>query len=228
MKLLIIRHGEPDYARDCLTENGKAQAELLRKRLEGVRIDAAYHSPMGRAAETAQIALRGRDVPLKCCDWLHEYDVKVKEKSLEHPVEVWDVLPSNWTADPLCYDRERYAESEIFSGSDAAARADAAAHGLNEVLAAHGLVREGGIYRKKDSCDETLAFFCHFGMTCVMIAYLLGVSPMITLQGMSAEPTAIATLCTDDRFGDRVNFRLHGFGDIAHLPGHGDGTINYQ
>jgi probable phosphoglycerate mutase len=71
-------------------------------------------------------------------------------------------------------------------------------------------------------------FFCHFGITCVMIAHLLGVSPIITLQGMSAEPTAIATLCTDDRFGREVNFRLHGFGDINHLPEQGIGRVNYQ
>ena len=30
MRILILRHGEPDYDRDCLTERGWAQAEALR------------------------------------------------------------------------------------------------------------------------------------------------------------------------------------------------------
>ena len=33
MKLLIVRHGDPDYAIDSLTETGWAEAELLSHRL---------------------------------------------------------------------------------------------------------------------------------------------------------------------------------------------------
>lgn len=228
MKLLFIRHGEPDYSRDCLTENGLVQAAHLAKRLEKENITAAFHSPMGRAAETAQICMDGRDIPLTMCSWLREFDVKVHDKDLPEDVPVWDILPVNWTADPLLFDRIRYTESAVSQGTEIAERAAAAAKGLDEVLASYGLVRDGGIYRKLKDCDETLVFFCHFGITCVMIAHLLGVSPIITLQGMSAEPTAIATLCTDDRFGREVNFRLHGFGDINHLPTQGIGKVNYQ
>lgn len=228
MKLLFIRHGEPDYSRDCLTENGLVQAALLAKRLENVDITAAFHSPMGRAAETAQICMDGRNIPLTMCEWLHEFDVKVHDKDLPEDVPVWDILPANWTADPLLFDRNRYIESDVSLGTEIAGRAAAAAKGLDEVLACYGLVREGEFYRKLKECDETLVFFCHFGITCVMIAHLLGVSPVITLQGMSCEPTAIATLCTDDSFGKEVNFRLHGFGDIHHLPTQGIGKVNYQ
>ena len=32
MKLYIIRHGNPDYANDCLTPLGKRQAEALSRR----------------------------------------------------------------------------------------------------------------------------------------------------------------------------------------------------
>lgn len=34
MKLIIIRHAEPDYAIDGLTEKGKKEAELLKHRLK--------------------------------------------------------------------------------------------------------------------------------------------------------------------------------------------------
>lgn len=33
MRLLIIRHGDPDYARDNLTEKGKREAKLLSEML---------------------------------------------------------------------------------------------------------------------------------------------------------------------------------------------------
>ena len=53
MKLYFIRHGEPDYANDCLTETGRKQAEAASRRLEREGIEEIYASPMGRAAETA-------------------------------------------------------------------------------------------------------------------------------------------------------------------------------
>lgn len=89
-------------------------------------------------------------------------------------------------------------------------------------------MREDGYYHCTKDTDKTIAIFCHFGVTCVMIAHLLGISPLLTLQGLSAEPTAIATLCTDDRFKPNVNFRLHGFGDINHLDDKSSGSINYK
>lgn len=34
MRILIIRHGDPDYERDSLTEKGWREVELLAERLE--------------------------------------------------------------------------------------------------------------------------------------------------------------------------------------------------
>ena len=34
MRIIFVRHGEPDYEKDCLTETGKLQAEAAARRLE--------------------------------------------------------------------------------------------------------------------------------------------------------------------------------------------------
>ena len=229
MRLLLIRHGEPNYELDCLTENGIKQAQLLKARLEQTEdISAVYLSPMGRAQQTGKIFLEGKDIPVKTCDWLHEFDVKVPDPNYPEPVPVWDWYPKYWTEIPEHFDRKLFAYLPDIKGSELPVRYHAACKGLDAVLSENGLSRLGGVYVKTDDCDKTLAFFCHFGISCVMIAHLLGVSPILTLQGLSAEPTAIATLCTDDRFGDRVNFRMHGFGDISHLGNIKDSGVNYQ
>lgn len=49
MKILIIRHGEPDYSIDSLTEKGWREAELLSRRLAPLGIRDFYVSPLGRA-----------------------------------------------------------------------------------------------------------------------------------------------------------------------------------
>ena len=42
MRLLMIRHGDPDYEKDSLTETGWREAELLARRLEKLDIAALF------------------------------------------------------------------------------------------------------------------------------------------------------------------------------------------
>ena len=56
--LYIVRHGDPDYATDSLTERGILQAEAVGKRIAASKIDRIFSSPMGRAKQTAEPACR--------------------------------------------------------------------------------------------------------------------------------------------------------------------------
>ena len=58
MLLYIIRHGDPIYETDSLTERGRAQAEAVAKRLAASGIDRVFSSPMGRARQTAEPTCR--------------------------------------------------------------------------------------------------------------------------------------------------------------------------
>ena len=42
MRILIIRHGDPDYSEDGLTERGRHEAELLAEKLKKEPIDAIW------------------------------------------------------------------------------------------------------------------------------------------------------------------------------------------
>ena len=52
MKLLIVRHGDPDYSIDSLTPKGWREAELLKNRMTKLDVAAFYCSPLGRAKYT--------------------------------------------------------------------------------------------------------------------------------------------------------------------------------
>ena len=58
MQILILRHGEPDYDRDCLTENGREQA--MAAALPRLEIALAEHAPAFRHVEVALVAKKGR------------------------------------------------------------------------------------------------------------------------------------------------------------------------
>ena len=72
MRILFVRHGEPDYARDCLTDEGRRQAAAAAERLAGEGIQKIYASPLGRAHETAAFTARRLGLGIETLDWMRE------------------------------------------------------------------------------------------------------------------------------------------------------------
>ena len=73
MKIYFVRHGETDWNKERkiqgqvdipLNEFGRHLARETAKGLRDVPFDVCFTSPLGRARETAEIILEGRDVPI--------------------------------------------------------------------------------------------------------------------------------------------------------------------
>ena len=73
MKLVFVRHGDPDYVHDSLTERGKVEAEILSGRIAELKVRKFYCSPLGRAEETAKYTLEKIGKNAITCDWLREF-----------------------------------------------------------------------------------------------------------------------------------------------------------
>ncbi len=79
--LYIMRHGKTEWNElrklqgrtdITLNEEGRRMAEAAREEYMNVHFDLCFTSPLRRAAETAQILLRGRDIPIEIDDRLKE------------------------------------------------------------------------------------------------------------------------------------------------------------
>ena len=108
MKLLIVRHGDPDYSIDSLTETGWIEAELLSDRLCKLDVKAFYCSPKGRARDTAKATLEKLGRQAEVLPWLREFSPQVLRPGKDKPGVAWDWLPQDWTADKRFYDREHW------------------------------------------------------------------------------------------------------------------------
>ena len=96
MKLLLIRHGDPNYDIDSLTEKGWKEAALLAERMAKLKIRTFYVSPLGRAKDTASLTLQkmGRDaIELP---WLREFHAPIPDFHTGVPRIPWDQLPQDW------------------------------------------------------------------------------------------------------------------------------------
>ena len=218
MKLLLIRHGDPDYTVDGLTPTGKAEAELLSDMLSKTRIDACYVSTHGRAMDTAKPTLEKLGMEGIYCDWLREFSIPVDRPDCEGDSRVpWDWLPADWLQEPRFLHLEQWATPDVFASRGLGQAYDAVTAHFDEVLASYGYVREGRLYRVERPGEQTVAFFCHLGLACVLLSHLIHVSPMVLWQGTAMAPSSVTTVVSEERRQGIASFRATAIGDISHL-----------
>lgn len=224
MRILIIRHGDPDYERDTLTEKGHREAALLAAKLGKEKIDHFYSSPLGRAKHTCDYVAKahGREQDIIIKPWLQEFGCTCRLPSGRQRYIPWDMLPEEWIDNPKMYDKDTWYKQDFFEEGGMEARFRAVTDGLDELLASHGYKRDGDIYRTEKGHTETIALFCHFGLECVLLSHLCGISPMPLWHHFVALPTSVTTLYTEERREGVAVFRCAGFGDTGHLYAGGE------
>ncbi len=224
MRILIIRHGDPDYEHDCLTPKGKREALLLAEKLKKEKIDYLYSSPLGRAKETCETYARavGREKDIVIKPWLQEFTHSVKLPSGEEQDNPWDMLPEEWANERKMYDFQRWQEQDIYREANIDKEYQKVIDGLDGLLAEHGYVREGNFYRVEKRNRDTIALFCHFGLEAVLLSRLCNISPLPIWHNFVALTTSVTTLYTEERREGKAVFRCCGFGDIGHLYAGGE------
>ena len=219
MRLLFIRHGDQDYVLDGLTPTGQLEAELLAERIAPMDITEYFVSPLGRALDTARPTLEKAGRTAQKCEWLQEFSIEVRrpDKGGGLSQVPWDWLPQDWSKYPLLLDREHWFEHPVFTEVDLKSSYDHVIAEFEKVLAAHGYVRDGLCYRVEHAGTDTLAFFCHFGVTCVLMSRLMNVSPMVLWHGLAMAPASVTTVYSEERRPGIASFRASSAGDISHL-----------
>lgn len=215
MKIIIVRHADPDYSVDSLTPTGWEEAALLADRLCKLDVKEFYVSPLGRARDTASLTLKKLGREAQVCEWLREFWPPIQRPDRESLSICWDWLPADWTKEPAFFDHRRWTEPAVMEGVAEAAKE--VFNGLDTILAKNGYVREGENYRVERPNEDTVLFFCHFGLECVLLSHLLHISPMVLWHGTCAAPSSVTVLTTEERRKGIAAFRMNSFGDTSHL-----------
>lgn len=228
MKIIIIRHGDPDYEHDSLTPKGWREAELLSDRVSRMDVTQFYVSPLGRAKDTASLTLKKMNRTAIECEWLREFDAPIWRPDVtDQKKNTWDWLPQDWAEEPLFYDCERWTQHPVMAQDNVKAQYDWVIHSFDELLASYGYVRDGHVYRVGRANRDTIVLFCHFGVECVLLSRLFDASPMVLWHHTCAAPTSVTTLVTEERREGIASFRMTGFGDTSHLYA-GDEEVSFQ
>lgn len=224
MRILIIRHGDPDYEHDTLTEKGHREAKLLADRLKNEKIDYFYSSPLGRAKETCMYVARahGREQDVIVKDWLKEFGCHLFLPSGRERGIPWDMLTDEWVDNPQMYDYKNWYKQDFYEKGEMERRFRYVTDSLDCLLATHGYTRKGEVYHTDEGHTKTIAFFCHFGLEMVLLSRLCNISPIPLWHHFTALTTSVTTLYTEERREGTAVFRCCGFGDTGHLYAGGE------
>lgn len=217
MRILIIRHAEPDYKNNTLTEKGFREADILGKYLKNEKIDKIFVSSLPRAIYTAEgITRYNKNKNFEIFDWLREMDSRI---NLPYDTErlSWDLAPTYLKEEDNLYDMHRWKEVQSMQNENLQARVDELNVKLNEILKNFGYEKNGKTYKVKQPNHLTLAFVCHFGTESYILSNILNISPIALSNHTCAVPSSITTLYTEEREEGEAVFRMTEFGSTTHL-----------
>ena len=234
MRIILIRHGDPDYVKDCLTELGRKEAKELAKRIKKLdpEVYAYYTSPLGRARETAEWCLKPLGREAEVLPWIEEFTGRIPDPEDGHLRLGWDLLPQDWMNDPLCYASGKWWEAGVYRGSNCESAYRRITEGFDALVSGYGYEREkpgegpGHCYRtcwgeenpdKKDGREITIVIFCHMIATFSILSHVTGIAFPVFAHGFFSAPTGVNVLETEERVPGLAHFRIRAIGDISHL-----------
>ncbi len=220
MRILFIRHGEPDYVKDCLTERGKKQAERASQRLQSEGIDKIYSSPMGRTRETAEFTAKRLDLPITILDYMHEVDWGGEGIPAEGHLWTLSNRMMEEGFDPF---KQDWREHPYFKKNTVMDYYDRLGDSFDELLLSYGYRQEGSRFFCTTDSEDTIAVFSHGGSGACVLSRILSLPFPYMLCVLPYAFTSIIIVELPVRKDTYVHARLELFNDAAHVYDISDG-----
>jgi len=223
MKLIFVRHGEPDYTTDSLTPKGVCDAKILSDRVARWKVDELYVSPLGRARQTASYSEEKLGMKPEVLPWLAEFDTRVKDPDTGEERIAWDFYPEYFSADEKLHDRKSWTQADVMKTGDIDAAYKYVTSNFDSFLESHGYKRAGeGLYEVVRHNDDTIVFFCHFALMSLLVGHLTGIAAPCLWQGFFCATTGVTVVGTEERIPGQASFRVQVFGCTKHLSEAGE------
>ncbi len=219
MLLYIVRHGDPIYETDSLTDRGKLQAEAVGKRMFDAKIDKIFSSPMGRAKETAEPACRLLGLEKNIEEWTHEIGDEILTPFPDGKMKSITLVQNTYYLEngniDLPYDRT-YECSGINQSNMESAVKYIEKNG-KEFLERLGYHEENGVYRILRNNEEKVALFCHAAFSRAWLSVLLHIPLHIMWSSFQYTHTGVTVVEFQNNENGITAPRCLCYSDVSHL-----------
>ncbi|MBQ7374254.1 MAG: histidine phosphatase family protein [Clostridia bacterium] len=221
MKIIFVRHANPDYELDRLTKLGRIQAEAVSTVLCEMGIERVYSSSNNRALETADFTAKKLSLDVVKCDFIREINWGMKDSNLPYNQgDPWS-LARKYLQNGLALNDENWKTSLEFSKTNTPESVEKLAKGLDEWLCSLGFERDGFYYRVKKPVYKTVAIFCHAGAFAGATSHLFNLPYPFTLLTFPFDQTGISIVEIGGKEGDLAVPTLRCLGNVDHLKNSG-------
>jgi probable phosphoglycerate mutase len=211
LEILLIRHGDPDYATDSLTPRGVVEAQCLAKALKEVDVDELYVSPLGRAQDTCAYTAQVKQLEPVTLDWLRERGIK------RGPVYLWEAPGEMFLqTGALPTQNDWHLPAGAMPEGDEQYRR--VRDGFDTLLCSYGYVRQGHGYRVTHSTDRRIALFCHKGVILTLLADVLHWALPMVFVSLHVHPSGVTRLEMVEE-GGFAHIKALTINDLSHLGG---------
>jgi len=198
--LYIIRHADPIYNPDTLTELGHKQAAALAERLAVNGLDKVYSSPNGRAQMTAKPTCELLGLEYGVEDWMSEnFAWRDFSRETEEGSGKWAWTIFRQSTD-LKYDDtikagDKWYDSDYFKRADAKNGYKRIADCSDEFIERLGYKREENKgYKIIRANNDRVAAFCHGGFGSTWLSHLLEISPPLFWSSFDISHSGVTIL----------------------------------
>lgn len=215
MHIYLVRHADPDYERDSLTEQGFREAAALAGRFASAGVTRVVSSTARRAVVTARAYTDPRSLPLESWPWLLEpAHLQVEQDGRRY--SLWDTFGERVRGGALPT-QETWPGFPPFDApavTEAWLAFRAAADGF---MAGLGFAREAGRYRVTGNAAGRVAVVCHNGTILLWLAHLLELPLSLVYCGFYAWPASVTTIFMEMHSASWAVPRALCVADVSHL-----------
>lgn len=219
MRLIFVRHGEPDYENNCLTPLGHKQAEVLVGRLKDEGITEIHTSKLGRAIQTAEPIAAHLGLEINTHSFINEIGgSSIDGTELPEGGHPWR-MAKHLAKNGFDLMRSDWAESEPYCHSKLVEGYNRVAEGIDVFLEECGYTREGKYYRVGEKTKKTVALFSHCASSTAALARIFNLPMSMAITAIVPRHTAVTVVIIDGKPGSLVVPTIEIMNDARHIVG---------
>lgn len=217
MRIIFVRHGHPNYEKDCLTPLGHLHGQAVAQRLQNEPVQKIYSSTCGRAMETAGHIDEVFNLGVLPLDFMREVSWgSIDGTPIYEDGHMW-FTSEYMVSQGITLMNPDWQKTNLFQNNKVSQEYDRVSFAFDKWLSSLGYTREGEFYRAGKPEYETIVLVSHGGSSSVVLSHLFNLPLSFVCSAICPDYTAVTVVSFPDKEGSLVSPQFEIANDSRHI-----------